>query len=524
MKKSMQRFLIMMICLGVMALMIPSYSAALDSIQLGEGSQLTFYGFFRNNTGMFTQNQIYVHHQNKLATERTWWRGYMDFKVSPMLRLWAVVQFVYEPEYWVEKGAASSLTPAQYGNSIKRRGGEYSEYRNINDILREALIEFKPNKENTIKIGRQIVIWGESLTQRVGDVIHPDNGRFTFLFANLEDTRIPSWMIRVIHDFPSINSSLDWNVSPILVQNKYGVTRSASQASLNPFTFQWTPGERFSLFPENRGFNAGSFTNYIPFGIDGEAVREDFPKPWRGMRGGFRTNTTAGGFNFGVTYFHTQEYNPVLKYGTILVPYPFATGSAGGVDKLHLVHPSKDIFGLYMNKSINPGVVRTEVIYIPNQPFHTMDPYSDVDGVVRRNYIKYLLAYDLNGFFYFTWHKTASFDITFEHVGEWRPSHGGKLQWAIYDTPLLRYNPSFATRISTNWIYDLIETELIASWGPWGSGGFIMPGVKYLPPWLNKKISFQLQYAYIFARTPYKSFFGSIRNKDMAIFTTQIDW
>ena len=164
------------------------------------------------------------------------------------------------------------------------------------------------------------------------------------------------------------------------------------------------------------------------------------------------------------------------------------------------------------------------MIYIPNQPFHSMDPYSDADGVVRRNYIKYMVAYDLTGFLYFQWHKTAPFDITFEHVGEWNPSHGGKLQWSIYDTPLLRYNPSFATRISTNWIYDLIETELIASWGPWGASGFVMPGVKFLPPWLNKKLSFQLQYAYIFARTPYKSFFGAIRAKDMAIFTTQIDW
>ena len=87
-----------------------------------------------------------------------------------------------------------------------------------------------------------------------------------------------------------------------------------------------------------------------------------------------------------------------------------------------LSHPNKDIFGVYMNKQLTgsspiPGVLRAEAIYVPNQPFNTFDP-RDSDAIVRRDYVKYMIAYDLNGFFYFQWHKDASFDITFEHVGE----------------------------------------------------------------------------------------------------------
>ena len=287
------------ICLGFISFLVPSHSLALQSIKLGEEGDLTFYGWFRNNTGMFLQDQPYAHHQNKLATERTWFRGYMDYKVTNWLRLWTAIQFVYEPEYWVEKGSPSSLPPPQFGDPIKRRGGEYSEYRNINDIWREFFIELKPNKTNSIKIGRQLVIWGEALTSRVGDVVHPDDGRYCLAFSNLEDTRIPSWMVRGVHEFTFLSSSFEWIVNPNIVQKTYRTTRSGNPASITPEGI--TPGNRFGIYPEDRSYTP----YYIPIG----GVYEQYPSVWKDLRGGFRTNTTISGFNFGFMYFHTQEYN-----------------------------------------------------------------------------------------------------------------------------------------------------------------------------------------------------------------------
>ena len=544
MKKAGQRFFLAVVFLGLMAFLIPNYSAAFETIKLGEETEVTFYGFLRNNTGMFLQNpQPFSQSSNVLATERTWFRGYTDFKIMNELRFWSTIQFAYEPRYKVEHGAKTSRLLDPDGPILKD-GKEYSEYKDIDDILRETYLEWKPAKEHSIKIGRQMAIWGEALTTRVGDVIHPEDQRFSLAFANLEDTRIPSWMARGVHSIPSIDSSFEWIVNPNIVQDKYRVNRLASIADN---TLEGEPGERFGLHPETRFDPPFSVTNPLlgpPFSIPGVAVTHPFsrdwieafpgfwvptaiptvtakyPGAWSGTRGGFRTNTTLSGWNFGFSYFHTQEYNPVVKRGDL----------TGGIDpdtglplrQYTLVFPNKDIIGGYLNKQLPwPGVLRAEVIYVPNQPFNTFDT-RDFDAIVRRDYIKYMVAYDLNSFFYFQWHKTAPFDITFEHVGEVIPKNKN-IQYIIYSTEQKQWNPAFNMRISTNWLYNLISTELVAGYMPWGRSGLVMPAVKFMPPWFNKKLSFELKYINIFGKNNFQGL-GILRKKDMVLLTSQFDW
>ena len=537
-KKGRMLFLIL-VCLGVVTLLAPTYSAAFPPIKLGEETELTFYGFLRNNTGMFLQNpQPFAQSSNDLVTERTWLRGNVDFKISNQLRFGSVIQFAYEPEYDVEKGAGGSYrTPIDHES--RKNGREYSEYRNINDVLREAYIVWKPAKEHTIKVGRQIAIWGEALTTRVGDVIHPEDQRYSLAFANLEDTRVPSWMVRGIHDIEAINSTFEWIVNPNLVQNKYRVNRLANFISLGQ------PGQRFSLYPETRFEPPLSITNVaifhdptiaIPHPFSREwfeafpgfwaphylpSVRQEYPHGWESLRGGFRTNTTLGGYTFGLFYFHTQDYNPVVKRGPVVRESP-APG-APGYRYFGLVHPNIDIIGAYMNKDLTviPGVLRFDAIYIPNKPFNTFD-LRESDAVVRKDYVKYMIAYDLTGFLYFAWHKTAPFDITIEHVGEWIPKNNN-LQYISYSTEMKKWNPSFNMRISTNWRYNQIATELIVGYIPWGRSGLIMPAVKYTPPVLNQQLSFELKYINIFGKNDYEGL-GILRKKDMIVFTTQFNW
>jgi hypothetical protein len=542
MKKATQKVFMIAFWLGLTVLLVPAHSRAFPAIKFGEETTLDLYGWWRNNTGMFLENpQPFSKNSNDLATERTWFRGYTDFKIMNELRFWSAIQFAFEPEYSVEKGALTSRL--LNSGPILPHGREYSEYKDIDDILRECYLEWKPSREHSVKIGRQIAIWGEALTSRVGDVIHPEDQRYSLAFANLEDTRIPSWMVRGIHSLPSINSTFEWIVNPNIVQDKYRVNRLASIANN---TAAGEPGEKFGLNPETRFDPPFSVTNPafgFPFNIPGmvisnpvsrdwiqafpgfwaptaiPVVTANYPGMWSGIRGGFRTNTTLSGWNFGLSYFHTQEYNPVVKRGDLTGGFDSTTGLP--LRQYTLVFPNKDIIGGYLNKQLPwPGVLRAEVVYIPNQPFNTFDT-RDFDAVVRRNYLKYMIAYDLNSFLYFQWHKTAPFDITFEHVGEVIP-HNKNLQYIIYDTELKQWNPSFNMRISTNWLYNLISTELIVGYLPWGNSGLVMPAVKYNPPWLNQKISFELKYIGVFGNK-FKGP-GILRSKDMIVFTTQFDW
>jgi hypothetical protein len=507
---------IMLIVMACMSFLLPSRVSAFDAVKIGDESEVTVYGWIRNNFGFFTEDLSYVQDQDSLATDRTWLRLYGDFKFSDKLSAFTALQLVYEPPYDIEKGSVS-----------KPDGKEYSEYDNINDVLREAYIDWRPSENHSFRIGRQIVIWGESLTTRVGDVIHPEDTRFTFAFANLEDTRIPLWMVKGLHYFDALNGSIEWVISPNINQKEYLVNRSAEFAQPDE-TGVIQPGQRFGLYPEDR-LPAGpplirSFAEpfpgagfMVPFEIP--HVEDEYPQDTLDdMRYGFRTSTFLGGYEFGLIYWHTQSYDPVIRYGALHAP-PFP-GPPPTRDYT-LIHPDIDIIGFYGNKDIPVGLLRSEMIYIPDKPYNTLD-LTDADAIVERDYIKYMIAWDLNGLFYFPWHKSAPFDVTLEHVGEW-VKDADNLQYAIYDTEVETWTPSFNGRISTNFFYNKLATEMIFSYAPKDKSGLFMPVVKYTPSWQNKALSFELRYIRIFGESNYSGL-GMLQEKDMVVLTSQFNF
>ena len=58
----------------------------------------------------------------------------------------------------------------------------------------------------TLFMGRQIVTWGESLAFRVGDVINPQDFTWNFGFSNLEQSRLPLWMVHPIFNLPELGA------------------------------------------------------------------------------------------------------------------------------------------------------------------------------------------------------------------------------------------------------------------------------------------------------------------------------
>ena len=477
---------------------------------------------------MFTERAAsdYQENGNQLATERTWLRVYGDFKFNEHFRAWIATQFVYEPWYKYEEGnpVAENGGPQQH-----RKAGwkTYSEFDDINDVLREAYFEWKIDKRNTVKLGRQIVIWGEAMTSRVGDVIHPDDGRFAFGFSNLEDTRIPQYMLRGVHEISFLSTSFEWLAIAPVVEGQYYVSRGAAPGNI--------PEQRFEIQPEDRnatleGLPQGPLTlpSFAIFG-DRSGPKEIYPDGSAGWRYGARTSTLAGGFQFGFSYFHTHAYDPLASWGGVRLSLPSAALGIPGpiffipVRDLYLSHPYMDIIGATLNKQLPwPGVIRSEIVYSPNKPFNTFNFSVSEDSVVRRDWVKYLVAYDLTGLLYFQWHKDASFDITVEHIGEWIPN-SSDLQFANYYTKLPNYHAAFNGRISTTWLYNKIGTSIILGYDTQNNSWLFMPSISYTPAWQNEKLSFELRYIGISADSSYNGL-GIFRKKDLVVLTTQLNF
>ncbi len=149
-------------------------------------------GFLNQNTGMWVNPyglKDWTHSRRTLAFSRTLGQIDANYRLdednSFFLRAW----FVYEPPYgWADQSTVGR--EATVGNQF------YNQY-----AVRDAWWKTKLGPL-TVYTGNQIVVWGQSAAFRVGDVINPSDTTWGFGFANLEQSRMPLWMLHPILDLP----------------------------------------------------------------------------------------------------------------------------------------------------------------------------------------------------------------------------------------------------------------------------------------------------------------------------------
>lgn len=487
--------------------------------------EVRVYGWLRNNLGMFTDQIDFAGSGNDLSTCRTWLRTYVEYEASDQISTWVALQFAHEPTYHMEKGSMSSNVHYA-GEPTARSGKEYSEYRDINDVLRECFIRWQPSVNHGFKLGRQIMIWGEAMTQRVGDVIHPDDGRYALGFANLEDSRIPMWMLRGTHYFEGLKGmELDWLVSPNLMRKEFSVGRSgnyATIANIGGNILEINTTQRLGIRPDDRQFGVESKYPTAGNGAYGRPsmVNREYPEnSLDDLRYGFRIGTSLFKSMIYFSYFHTQNYTPSAKL-TSFVFGPIPGASFDDSYNINLVYPDEDIFGFSMNSEMPKGLLRAEAIWVPNRTFAVWDP-DDADKIDKRNYIKYMAAYDITLFF--QWNKSSPLNLTFEHVGDYYPDNDHILYFGgIVSERQYSYTPTISMSARMSFInrWDLMQ---VVSYLPKDKSGLTISSVTYKPIWMNNAWQLKLQYIRVFSDEYYKGL-GPLEQKDQVVFTTQYNF
>jgi hypothetical protein len=187
--------------------LLPQSQAAeeswLDGLHISGYASQTF-GMWQNPTAL----KQFTPSRNNLAVSRTLLQVDENYRLNENNNFFMREWFVYEPPYsWdsANIGAyntASANTPfctancehpASYGHFM-------NDWYNIYQV-RDAWWENKTGPLTTF-IGNQIVVWGQSLAFRVGDVINPVDTTWAFGFANLEQSRNAQWMIHPILNLP----------------------------------------------------------------------------------------------------------------------------------------------------------------------------------------------------------------------------------------------------------------------------------------------------------------------------------
>jgi hypothetical protein len=175
--------------------------------------------------------------RNNLATSRTLLQVDENYRLNDNNTFFMREWFVYEPPY----AFVSANGLGKYGNEF------YNQYN-----VRDAWWENKTGPLTTY-IGNQIVVWGQSLAFRVGDVINPQDTTWAFGFANLEQSRIPQWMIHPILNLPEFGPFTSNFLEGILIP-------------------RWQPMWNSCDYADHRydgecNVNAGSVNNGFPAGV-----------------------------------------------------------------------------------------------------------------------------------------------------------------------------------------------------------------------------------------------------------------
>jgi hypothetical protein len=169
-------------------------------------SGLHISGFLSQTFGMW-QNppalRDFTPSRNNLAVARTLLQVDENYRLNENNTFFMREWFVYEPPYSFDSAnnsayAAGSLVAGNAASLGHFMNDFYNQY-----TVRDAWWENKWGPLTTF-IGNQIVVWGQSLAFRVGDVINPQDTTWAFGFANLEQSRIPQWMVHPILNLPEL--------------------------------------------------------------------------------------------------------------------------------------------------------------------------------------------------------------------------------------------------------------------------------------------------------------------------------
>lgn len=349
----------------------------------------------------------------------------------------------------------------------------FPEFNDRQDWLREFYISGAiPMGDNELglKLGRQQIIWGRTDLFRVLDVINPVDFSRNNIYDELEDIRIPMWMLQAEYRTGANNIFDDLNYSAVWNFDKFRPNTLGQGGTPN----QILDAGSFFRGMKNLWDNGGTVGNFA--GLD---TAVEFPEHVIGIREADMpewslANTQFGGkvegvykdLGFSLNYYNYRSQLPTLRggipamnpFGPLTVdnanlppelqndtgarPRPFLPAFDIAFARVQLFGGSLD----YYADTIK-SVIRLEAAYTTGEEFiNTADPklYSDSDVV------RWVLGVDRNTFIPFL-NKKKAFLISGQLFGQHLLDH------ELYDGPLGKVG-------IPDWEDNYIATLLVKGW------------------------------------------------------------
>jgi hypothetical protein len=484
-------------------------------------SGFSLSGFLQNTSGMWANSsaltnfgrQAGEHHgANSLAVERELMQLDANYLLNAdnqfFLRFW----LVYEPPYPWEAGniAGPNLVYDQSQSEI------YNRY-DVRDAYWKST--YGPL---TWFAGRQIVTWGESIAFRVGDVVNPQDLSWNFGFANLEQSRLPVWMLHPILSIPSVGP-FDANFvegiwapawQPLYDGVSYADQRyqgldsvagsvnllAPSGGRFDPYPYPFsipaqTPAGQQAAYPQIRNF-ASPFQTYL--------LPSD---TWANSTEGVRVHTLVANAEITALYWHAHQLNPT----------DFVIGQAPAPQNLQFQYPELNDLGITLNRPIYlrdetlssvPLVLRSEGVWQDRTPFNTIN-LARPSAVAYSSTLNTLVALDLDDLQAPWLSSTGGLTINLEWNNYTILSPNKDLVYGGYAERWHHNEENLLFNASTSWWWGAVVPTFTSIYNPDGDTWELFPNVVFTPPWTNK-YSLMLQYIGILSNDKYSSYAGGV--------------
>ena len=217
--------------------------------------------------------------------------------------------------------------------------------------LHETYLDYS-NGPLDVRLGRQQIVWGESVGLFFADVVNAKDLR-EYVLPDFDVIRTPQWAADVEFSHEPWHLEAVW--LPFLEFNKLGVSGSEFA-----FPLPVPPGGASTLLDPSTP--PGSFDN-------GEA--------------GLRLSYLKNGWDVGAFFFHGWDRFPALYR---------AIGPTGVFD-FAPKYQRENLVGGSFSKEVVDIVFKGEFVVNPHGHFVTFDP-ADHDGIVAKTYIDYVVGAD----------------------------------------------------------------------------------------------------------------------------------
>lgn len=273
------------------------------------------------------------------------------------------------------------------------------------DWLRELYVDAtllgSGDNEINFRLGKQQVIWGRTDLFRVLDVINPVDYSRNNIYDELEDIRIPMWMLKTDFRFGATGPFDDFNMQVVWNFDKFRPNNLGQCGTPNVIL----DAGCFFRGMKNLWDNGGTVANFAPFDPADPSLgllATNFGPQTIGIRNvelpswslsntqlGFKVEGVKGDFGWSVNALTYRSQLPSLRAGNVEVVNPFVGGEAQTHDYLiafDVAFPRVNLLGAsvdYYSQAIDT-VFRVEVAGTQGEEFaNTLRPelYSESDVV-----------------------------------------------------------------------------------------------------------------------------------------------